>query len=426
MTLASSSLAPVSATSAMTSVHLATQPTSVKSATDLHTMTSNPPPNFVSSIEVSLAESASNPQLTESAANLSSVQGIVESVPYATTAVGSDDGDASMTTHAEAGLGDAKEGVALPTGPIDSDDRDDLKVEDMELDTSADSCGEGNEGVTEGVASDETRGNTGETERTRQGNTDELEKVNPQEKFIKLSEIARLQVYVAPVTLSEHTATTTTSQETPSLQDTLSLQDTPPQKEKFTQDDSSLQVIKPSPLPPQTVPPISELPSVPPSSVTIVGDITASQSPSLMPHSAKSQSSEEVVIINEENPVYSLRSRGRGKKRAGPSLNKPSAFRPKLLSESDNEVSYDDYLDQLLDEEEEDVEEVLDDDYDEEEAISGLILKDALTGDFPVIKDDPATKENATLNDYLSRDLPTVDNSVSHEDSPSPGEFKEK
>lgn len=58
---------------------------------------------------------------------------------------------------------------------------------------------------------------------------------------------------------------------------------------------------------------------------------------------------------DEEEPIYSLRSKRKGVATEKAESVKPAMFHPKLSSGSDNNVNYDDYLNQLVEEEEEPV-----------------------------------------------------------------------
>ena len=183
-----------------------------------------------------------------------------------------------------------------------------------------------------------------------------IEKVNPREQLILLSEITRVQVYVAPVTSNEETrASPVASLEQPQM---AASQMAPPSQNAplplsqvaplAIQDMSSLPVAEP-PLP-STTPTLDSL-------LALSAPVDPSTQPSVTTGEHKESKETSALTEEDEEPViYSLRSKGKGnrRKRAGHSLKKPAVVRPKLHSESDTtEVNYDDYLDQLLEEEEE-------------------------------------------------------------------------
>ena len=251
-------------------------------------------------------------------------------------------------------------------------------------------------------------------------------KVNPQEQFIHLSDISRVHVYVSPVTSTNDTPqsacpkllpTTTT---TPMLP--VDLVTTPISPSSSPSEEHPLQLCDISPTAAIITEPIL-LPSLPSTEQLADGVDT---------------SHEQTQLAEDgEGIVYSLRSRQKTanerKREAGSTSKRPPVFRPKMISASDDGVNYDDYLDQLVDEEEDDKNPVtiaMEDsltstlsksfpvvgskEEKEEEVFIGRSVEDSLTsalsGGFPLVggKEETVNIVELSLGDQLSRDFPVM------------------
>lgn len=239
----------------------------------------------------------------------------------------------------------------------------------------------------------------------------EIATVNIHKQLIKLSEISRVEVYVAPVTeepspamepqpfQQEATPSATSSQQEAPLSHqvatlpqqettgTLSLQDVLSQQVEVIgsspKSTSSPSPTSPSPVAMATTPTPPQISEVmTPVSLGLSGEV------------AQLQEKEE----EEEEPVYSLRSKkGKlaakrkltGKKAAAPTL-------PKVVPSGSGEISYDDYLDQLVEE--------------EEEPVGGLSLSKVLPVlHFPLVEEEEAGNSHTpTLDEQLSEDFPMI------------------
>ena len=220
-------------------------------------------------------------------------------------------------------------------------------------------CGRGdNESAT---ASSQVNGETGEVSEAsvlsmpsgasmpRQVSTsgDDRLKVNPQEQRIPFSEISRIQVYIAPVSAPAATPPLTPPRNHASAEPVQTLQVaavvTPISSSVFEDSTSSAMDISPAAV--SSPPPSAEV-----SSVSGRTDEVSGKNEEEKKMSLGANDEDEDDVFN-----YALRPRQAGMKRKKDAT-KPPAFRPKLLSESDDDINYDDYLDQLVDEEEDDEE----------------------------------------------------------------------
>ena len=224
--------------------------------------------------------------------------------------------------------------------------------------------------------------------------------VNPREQLIKLSEITRVQVYVAPVTSSELKMTSS---------------DAPPPSQQATP------TIKVTDTPPTTScpPPSTEVMTAPPQSLSL-NDVLSKE----FEMTTKVTPTPTVETTPKENEIlaYSLRSKAKeSTSKTAPSAKKTlpprAGVRPNLLSDSDSDVNYDDYLDQLVEEEE------------EEPGGGGvavaLTLSSALSGDFPLLGGAAKAQGGKveavpSLDEQLNMEFPLISGSVS---KPTGGAF---
>lgn len=210
-----------------------------------------------------------------------------------------------------------------------------------------------------------------------------MAKVNAQEQLIKLSEITHLQVYVPPIILEP--------QATPSSPSKSHISSAPP-----TQEAMPTQVMESS-LPRSTSltfsPPISAL-----QDAEVVPAQLTNPQPSIVTDTVPEGVSYEDATEKEE-PVYSLRSKGKETKRKWgvPTAKKPPPIRPKMPSDGGG-INYDDYLDQLVEEE-------------EEKPSSGA--SESLLSNLPVLVSAPDMDAIPTLDQQLSRDFPLINGSGS-------------
>ncbi len=188
-------------------------------------------------------------------------------------------------------------------------------------------------------------GVTGNVESSEQAGGDDRLKVNPQERLILFSEISRIQVYVAPVNDSAAPPLSPSNNPSQGTGSTLqvALETTP--ISPATSDEEMSHSMEVSP----TVQSLSQNNQIAKDSIEGNEDSVKNEE-----RTAKETGTLQEFNEGDEDDVfnYSLRSRKRPREGA----KNPPSFRPKLLSESDNDVSYDDYLDQLVDEEEDDEE----------------------------------------------------------------------
>ena len=187
---------------------------------------------------------------------------------------------------------------------------------------------------------------------------DDRLKVNPQKQQILFSDISRIQVHVAPVS-----DPATPSQTLPPNEDSLRAASTHQSLQPMlettpispcTSDDGAPR--SPSDVLSMTVPVQTDRDLGKGDEGTVTS--TSSQVPVL---AAKQGEQIPKDTNNDEDDdlfTYTLRPRKQERKRKKTAKKPPPAFRPKLLSESDEDINYDDYLDQLVDEEE-DLEEPL-------------------------------------------------------------------
>jgi hypothetical protein len=245
-----------------------------------------------------------------------------------------------------------------------------------------------------GVSSELPKGGVVSEEAT--SGSPEIAKVNIHEQLIKLSEISRLEVYVAPVTEVEPSPTADPAP----FQDKTFQETTPPQQHTTpslhealsqpVQVIGSLPVVTPPPLPIATPPQVlGSLSSV------LEGEVPLTSS---APGVCGPDEDEG------EEPVYSLRSKkGKPPKRKPVERKTASALPlPKVVPSESGEINYDDYLDQLVEE--------------EEEPVGSLSLSEVLPvlpGNFPL-----AGGHSPSLNEQLSEDFPVINSSRSRSQQP--------
>lgn len=207
-----------------------------------------------------------------------------------------------------------------------------------------------------------------------------IAKVNAQEQLIKLSEITRLQVYVAPVAAAElqKTLPTSTAQATPTQAPQI-----------IAEPASATQDIAP--------PPSSGVVNT---QSTLEAPLTAPQVSSDQPVATPTETAVE------EEPAYSLRSKAKDSWQKGKRVAGKASFHPKVLSDSDSDVNYDDYLDQLEDEEEE-VGEGQGAGPSRGSSAPELTLTDTLSKGFPTL----GNGDVKSLDQQLSGDFPVTDSS---------------
>ena len=207
-----------------------------------------------------------------------------------------------------------------------------------------------------------------------------IAQVDPREQLIKLSEITRVHVYVAPVTTSELEMPLTST--------------APPPSQKAT----------PTPQVPLTTPPTVVVTTPPQEPTTLDDELLKDFAKTTTTTTAEGETTPQ----GEEFATYSLRSKAAKESKSKPALSAKKTrggVRPKLLSDSDSDVNYDDYLDQLVEEEE------------EEPGVGGadgeagggvaaaLSLTSALSGDFPLL--GGASSSSAGVQE--EEDVPSLD-----------------